>query len=265
MSRYSLFVISVLALSIPIFIPIFQFGFIYKLWKQYDVDVSKEHCSCSCWDTIFKAGYETGVAGYKHVYFNATQNTMIMWISMCLCFIIFYEALKFVLYCIYKGTARLKFVILFVSVIYPHYYAWWVYFNYVNDDYYDQFWHQLIFTTTEGISTLLVLSLICSKKSVISPQKILIIISIATFHILASGWDQFVENVLKQQGQLHQILRDIGFMIPDLLHVYLPWTELKKFARIHRKVPPSHLITNTDATFSLCGIAALWLLSLIIK
>ena len=29
-------------------------------------------------------------------------------------------------------------VLLFLSVLYPHYYAWWAYFNYVNDEYYKQ-------------------------------------------------------------------------------------------------------------------------------
>lgn len=29
--------------------------------------------------------------------------------------------------------------------------------------------------------------------------------SIAILHVLVSGWDQFVENVLKQEGQLHQV------------------------------------------------------------
>ena len=29
--------------------------------------------------------------------------------------------------------------------------------------------------------------------------------SVAALHILASGWDQFVANVLRQEGQLHQV------------------------------------------------------------
>jgi hypothetical protein len=32
---------------------------------------------------------------------------------------------------------------LFFGSIYPHYYAWWAYFNYYNDDYYNQWWHQV--------------------------------------------------------------------------------------------------------------------------
>ena len=33
-----------------------------------------------------------------------------------------------------------------MSSVYPHYYAWWVYVNYLNDDFYEQCAHQLIFT-----------------------------------------------------------------------------------------------------------------------
>ena len=34
--------------------------------------------------------------------------------------------------------------------------------------------------------------------------------SVAALHILASGWDQFVANVLRQEGQLHQVRSDKG-------------------------------------------------------
>ena len=33
--------------------------------------------------------------------------------------------------------------------------------------------------------------------------------SVAALHILASGWDQFVANVLRQEGQLHQVRKKV--------------------------------------------------------
>ena len=80
----------------------------------------------------------------------------------------------------------------------------------------------------------------------------------ATLHILASGWDQFVENVLKREGELHQVMRDIGFMAPDILHLLLPWQELKIIGR-RRRVPPCHLISSQD--FAICAllVVALWI------
>ena len=43
-------------------------------------------------------------------------------------------------------------VLCFLGSVYPHYYAWWAYFNYINDDFYEQCIHQLVFTVTEVIA-----------------------------------------------------------------------------------------------------------------
>ena len=48
------FYCSCLAASVPIIIPAVQFGYIYNIWSHYNKPVSREHCSCSCWDTVFK-------------------------------------------------------------------------------------------------------------------------------------------------------------------------------------------------------------------
>ena len=52
----------------------------------------------------------------------------------------------------FLGSARPRMVILFIAAIYPHYYAWWAYVNYYNDDFYKQFYHQLFFTITEFVA-----------------------------------------------------------------------------------------------------------------
>ena len=74
----------------------------------------------------------------------------------------------------FAGTYRWRMIASFASVIYPHYYAWWAYVNYYNDDYYAQCWHQLFFTLTELLSTGVVLHLI-STQNYVTPRKILII------------------------------------------------------------------------------------------
>ncbi len=154
--------------------------------------------------------------------------------------------------------------VLFLSVLFPHYYAWWAYFNYVNDDYFAQLVHQFFFTATELISTVVVIDLVDKEKSNVTPRKILIIISIAILHILASGWDQFVENVLRGEGQMHQVLRDLGFMIPDVLHVVLSWHELKDLAA-RRRLPPSHLIRTEDFVTASISVGFMWLVCVLIK
>ncbi|XP_037954858.1 uncharacterized protein LOC119684805, partial [Teleopsis dalmanni] len=110
---------------------------------------------------------------------------------------------------------------LFSLSIFSHYYAWWAYINYYNDDYYLQWNHQLFFTITELISSILVMHLANSTNTVTS-KKIFCIVGIAILHITASSFDQFFMNVLRGEGYAHQIVRDIGFMVPDILQLVIP-------------------------------------------
>ena len=112
-------------------------------------------------------------------------------------------------------------LILFLSVIYSHYYSWWNYVNYWNDEFYHQWYHQLFFSITELASTILVVDL-CNVEQAATPVKLLTIASIAFVHILVSGLDQFVTNVVMGRGYRFQIIRDLGFMLPDLLHLLVP-------------------------------------------
>jgi len=139
----------------------------------------------------------------------------------------------------------------------------WAYINYYNDDFFDQFYHQLFFTVTEVVSTVTVLYLV-NKDHQVTPRKVLIIMSVAALHILASGWDQFVENVVRQEGQLHQVMRDLGFMLPDVLHLLIPWFELKEMSR-RRGVPPSHLIANREFVAAVGSVFTLWVVCVLIK
>ncbi len=76
----------------------------------------------------------------------------------------------------FEGCARPRMVILFLSNLFPHYYGWWAYFNYYNDDYFGQWWHQLFFTITEMASSLVVLHLV-NKSNVSSlTRKLLFVI-----------------------------------------------------------------------------------------
>ena len=69
----------------------------------------------------------------------------------------------------------------------------------------------------------------------ITPQvtgwKILLILSISLVHIIVSGTDQFIAHVLQGHGQRFQNARNIGLMIPDLLHVIIPAYEFWKYVK----------------------------------
>lgn len=76
--------------------------------------------------------------------------------------------------------------------------------NYWNDDFYSQWNHQLFFTITEVASTAFVMRL-ADNKIKVTPHSIMIIVGIAFIHVLTSGTDQFVLNVVKGEGYLHQV------------------------------------------------------------
>ena len=94
-------------ISVPIIIPVVQFGLVFRLWDKYNKPVDKKLCSCSCWDTVFKGGYETGVGEYKHFYFNSNQNTAIIWLFTVLSVIALYESVKHCFENIQRGISKL--------------------------------------------------------------------------------------------------------------------------------------------------------------
>jgi len=249
-------------LALPIFIPLIQFGFVYRLWAEHAMKVNRDHCSNSCWDTVFKGGYETGAGTYKHIYFNATIQTWLIWFFTLVSVVSLYEAAKYVASLALNYQLRWRMGLLFLTSVYPHYYSWWCYFNYFNDDYYPQFIHQTIFTITELLCSLMVLQL-CDKGIQASPGKLMFVVTVAASHVAVSGWDQFVSNVLLQEGFMHQVLRDIGFMVPDVLHIVLPIQELRRVGR-EKRVNPAYLIPNGIMVASLIYILAFWTLLILV-
>ena len=63
------------------------------------------------------------------------------------------------------------------------------------------------------------------------------------------------------------MMRDIGFMVPDVMHILLPWSELKQMAKERRgiKFPPSHLIATKDFIIATGAVLSLWVVCALIK
>lgn len=196
------------------------------------------------------------------MYFNATEQSAKIWLLTVVYVIGCYESLKYLLELWCRKELRVSMFILFGSVVYSHYYSFWGYVNYFNDDFYSQFYHQMFFTLTELLSTAIVLKL-ADKNVDLSSGKLVAIIDIAALHVLTSGWDQFVTNVIKQEGELHQVLRDIFFMLPDLLHIVIAIYQLFQLAKI-KKRPATHLISNEQFFGSVFMVSALWITCLVL-
>lgn len=65
-------------------------------------------------------------------------------------------------------------------------------------------------------------------------RKILCIVGVALLHIIAGSVDQFVQNVFLGEGYLHQIVRDVGFMIPDIFNLLVPLALMRREALVNR-------------------------------
>ncbi|XP_076039583.1 uncharacterized protein LOC143024609 [Oratosquilla oratoria] len=247
---------------VPVLLPFLHFGIISHLWDEYNFKVDPRTCSCSCWDTIFKGVYERGPAGFKHIYFNVTSNTFKIWIVTVLAVILTYEATKRVVHLLLARELRWSMLVLLGCSVYPHYYSWWSYFNYWNDEFYHHWNHQLFFSITEMISTIAVVYLM-DKSVAITSGRILIIVNIAILHVLSAGFDQFIENVVRGNGMLHQVLRDIFFMIPDMMLITVPLFELGRLAKAHQ-VPAAYLVSNREFLASVAFIFLGWLVCMIL-
>lgn len=206
---------------------------------------------------LFAGSYEKGSKPrYKHIYFNLTHQTLKIWALSAVAFILFYESVKKLCILIKGDQARWSMVILFCSVIYPHYYGWWMYFNAWNDDFYDQWYHQAFFSLTELASTIVVFYF-CDNERLLQPRLLLFIMDIAILHILASGGDQFISNVILKKGAWFQFTRDIGFMIPDLLHIVIPAFELRRLKN-QRGARFWDIFSHSDIFLSIFLISVLW-------
>lgn len=136
-----------------------------------------------------------------------------------------YESVKWLVSLIIQNTVRYSMIVLFVSSVYSHYYGWWAYINYYNDEFYSQWNHQLFFSVsviqtndsytshrffpfhpqiTELISTGFVIHL-ANSNNPLKSRKVFCIVGISILHITASGFDQFVSHVFMGEGYPHQV------------------------------------------------------------
>ena len=81
------------------------------------------------------------------------------------------------------------------------------------------------------------------------PWKLLVILNINLIHIVISGSDSFVGNVLYGRGQLFEAVRDFGLLLPDIFHVLVSYFELRLLAD-RKKVGFWHLFYREELMLS---------------
>lgn len=155
---------------------------------------------------------------------------LVIWALTLGCIIFSYEAFKRLYNLYHTGILRWRMLALFILDIYPNYYSFWMFINYTNDGFYKQFLHQLFFTVTELFSTWNVFRL-CSKDCDVDSVSALGIISMSLIHILLGGVDQFFAQLILWRDQPFQRFRNLGFILPDILHVVITIQLLAKERR----------------------------------
>lgn len=76
--------------------------------------------------SVYLGPYEAGVARYKHMYFNATDNSFKIWAITVLCVITLYECIKNIVRLCLDKQLRYKMALLFILSMFSHYYSWLV-------------------------------------------------------------------------------------------------------------------------------------------
>ena len=154
-----------------------------------------------------------------------------MWALTIITIIATYESFRKLIQLFLQRKLRVTMGFLFFSSLHSNYYAFWMTWGYWNDEFYDQWYHQLFFSVTELITTITVFRFLDGRKPM-QPLAMLIVANIALFHILASSTDQFIGNVVLGQGKFHQVLRDLFIMLTDLIYLTVSMYELKMYSKL---------------------------------
>lgn len=245
-----LFLISISFMSL---LPFVHIAIIYKLiWVPDKAEVDRSGCTCTCFDTVFRGSYENpGTVLYKHVYFNSTVQTFKIWIITLFFILLTYESIKYLYNLLWPQChIRWNMFVLYLINIYPHYYSWWSIFNYYNEDFYIYFNHHIYFMVTEIIATGIVLNM-CNAHNQMSHWKMLCIIIISSIHILVSSLDQFITHIFYAHGTTFQNARNIGLMIPDIMHIVICMREIVK---LHKSSDNCLSVNNYKEEFGLACV-----------
>ena len=111
--------------------------------------------------------------------------------------------------------------------------------SYFNDDFYDQLFHQTLFSLTEIYASYTVLKLATSRSPLRQDDNCLhirdldkeftrlsMLCSISLAHLAVGSLDQFIEQNVRGVGHFSQQSRNAGFILPDAFGVLLPIRDL---------------------------------------
>ncbi len=145
-----------------IFQPIFRFIGIWDQCEKQRPDtcrqIDRKTCDCNCFDGYSKAMYSRG--GYKYIYYNAEWQTFFIFSIIVFYILTFYRSIYYILQLFFSAKLNLIVFGVWCSTIYSNYYGAGMFYNYLNDEIYHLFKHQLYFSATEFLNSLLLIQFI---------------------------------------------------------------------------------------------------------
>jgi hypothetical protein len=198
----------------------------YQLAGDY-VPPNYDQCSCECWDRLFKGSYYPHAVyrgPAKSIFFNVDGEALKILVLTLTYVLLLHHCLCHLVQLHQNQMLRRLALIPLVCSIYPHYYGWWSFFNYYNDRFYRQYFHQAVFSITEAASTGAWLRLANSKLPPQSADQCCIVVAtVAIYHLVQNSIDNMVRNLM-HRGLPHQIQRDVGMTITDIVPLVLVWS-----------------------------------------
>ncbi|XP_013398960.1 uncharacterized protein LOC106165335 [Lingula anatina] len=200
-------------------------------YEQKKAMLDREHCTCACWDTIFKGNYEKHIGRYKHIYFNVTTNTFFVWAGTVFLMLTMYESMRKIFKLWAKKRLRFSMFVLFAISIYPHYTWWWNTFNFLNDDFYKECVWIFYLEITQIVTTVIVFDWCDADKRPV-PRKMITLIFICTMHIFVN---KSMLRIFTSGMSLKQWIGGLTPAIPDIIYIATGFTMFKKYAHSQGK------------------------------
>jgi hypothetical protein len=223
-NRVAIASVVVLWTLISVLVPsIFYFGYGAENWRERSADrAGCEACTCfankGCFDGRFKGSFAPG--GYKSVYFNLEPATAFILLDLLVYATLATETIKHVLALLVTDASQLwvNAAISLALLLYPNYYSFWCFFNYVNDRSWVFLDNQLFFAVTELVAAWMCVRLLDKRLPATDRTAACSLVSgIAVSHLALALLDQLRDGYFVFAPRSHQRLRDASLLVPELL------------------------------------------------
>eukprot|EP00698_Gefionella_okellyi_P005357 TRINITY_DN1488_c0_g1_i2.p1 TRINITY_DN1488_c0_g1~~TRINITY_DN1488_c0_g1_i2.p1 ORF type:complete len:243 (+),score=18.98 TRINITY_DN1488_c0_g1_i2:118-846(+) len=198
-------------------------------------------------------------SGYKSIYFNMEFATFAIFFIAIFYVFMAQKALTRVILLLLQRKLRFSMFIGLAASVYPNFYAFWMFFNYINDRFWLMWYSQLVFSATE-LTAAICMYVMLDSQAELHRNLLWTMFIVAVWHISESLIDQGFENLFLGQGRSHQISRDLMFLIGDITLVLLSFVHLRN---VYASFPQSPGLPGFDKGISQRGASRLFLQHLI--